>query len=293
MEWGLQSANSIAMGYEVAVTPVQLASAYAVFANGGRLIEPTLVKEVRTPDGAVRYHHQPRVVRQVVSNEVASTVREMLKEVVKSGTASDAEMETYVLAGKTGTPRGTVNGKYVTGRYNPNFVGLFPADDPQYVIVVRISNPSGSIYGGKTAAPVTKAVIEAAVASPRAVLDRGRLAATALPAISHPTSRPGLRVTTGAELAGETLSTNPPPAVAVEPVVVALPAVDPAPAPRTVPRQVPDIRGMSVRDAVRTLHRAGFHVGYSSASSVTRAPAATWPAAGSFVRQGTLVRLIP
>jgi cell division protein FtsI (penicillin-binding protein 3) len=281
------------MGYEVAVTPLQLASAYSAFANGGLLLEPTLLKEVRTPDGRVLYHHEPRTVRQVISPDVASTVRDMLKEVVKDGTASEADMDTYELAGKTGTPRGTINGKYVAGRYNPNFVGLFPADDPQYVIVVRISNPSGSIYGGKTAAPVTKSVIEAAIASPRAMLDRGRLEATAVRTRPMPTSRAALRVASGAEQAGETLATQPPAATVAEPVVVSLPLHASLEAPRAVPRSVPDVHGMSIRDAVRTLHKAGFHVGYSSGRSATRAPAATSPAAGALVRQGTLVRLIP
>jgi len=286
-DWGIQSANSIAMGYEVAVTPLQLAVAYAVFANGGRLMDPTLVKEVRTPDGTVQYRHSPRMVRQVIPEGVASTVRDMLREVVKGGTASDAEMDTYVLAGKTGTPRGTVDGKYVAGKYNPNFVGLFPADDPQYVIAVRISNPSTSIYGGKTAAPITKTIIEAALASPRTALDRGRLAASAKqPEAQEPRS---LRVASASERAGETLATTS--AIqAPEPVVFTLPATVQQAATAS-PRVVPDVRGMTTRDAVRTLHKAGFRVGYGG-HGVARQSAATLPAAGTVVRQGALVRLL-
>lgn len=295
-DWGLQSANSIAMGYEIAVTPLQLAVSYAVFANGGKLLEPTLVKEVRSPDGKVRYRHVARVVRQVISEPVALQVRGMLREVVKSGTAAGADIDTYVLAGKTGTPRGTVNGQYVTGRYNPNFVGLFPADDPQYVIVVRLSNPSGGYYGGKTAAPVTKAVIEAAVASPRAALDRGRLAASAIQPASRD-ANPSLSVSSAAQQAGETLSASaagtrlgalPPP----EPVVVKLPAESIGESPKAPARPVPNVRGMSVRDAVRTLHRAGFRVGYAGGKSVVHTPTTTVPAAGSIARPGSLVRLI-
>jgi beta-lactam-binding protein with PASTA domain len=76
-------------------------------------------------------------------------------------------------------------------------------------------------------------------------------------------------------------------------VVVVLPNSASPPPPKSAAAVVPDIRGMSVRDAVRTLHKAGFHVGYSTGRSATRAAAATLPAAGSVVRQGTLVRLIP
>jgi cell division protein FtsI (penicillin-binding protein 3) len=288
--WGKQSPASMAMGYEVAVTPLQLAVGYAVFANGGRLLEPTLVKEVRSPDGAVRYRHEPRVIRRVISEDVATGMREMLKEVVKSGTATEADIDTYILAGKTGTPRGMVDGRYVSGLYNPNFVGFFPADDPQYVIAVRISNPDGSYYGGKTAAPVTRAVIEAAVASPRAALDRRRLAAAKAP---EPATRgpARLEVASAAEQAGETLAPPVDTASVAEPVVVPLPAGPVARPAAAAPRVVPDVRGMSLRDAVRTLHSAGFRVGYSGRTN-GRISAATFPAAGSVVRQGSLIRIV-
>jgi cell division protein FtsI (penicillin-binding protein 3) len=294
-QWGQQSAASMSIGYEIAVTPLQLALGYAVFANGGHLLEPTLVKEVRSPDGSVQYRHKPRVVRRVISEDVAAGMREMLKEVVRSGTATEADIGEYVLAGKTGTPRGMVDGRYASGLYNPNFVSLFPADDPQFVIVVRLSNPNGSYYGGKTAAPVTRAIIEAAVASPRAALDRRRLAATRKEtapqpaAVQHVTQ---LEITNAAEQAGElrpldTAETTQPSA---EPVVVTLPAGSARPV-GGAPRVVPDVRGMSLRDAVRTLHSAGFRVGYSGRGG-GRISTATFPAAGSVVRQGSLIRLV-
>lgn len=293
--WHPQSPASIAMGYEVAVTPLQLAVGYAAFANGGKILEPTLVKEVRSSDGEVRYRHEPRLVRQAISPEVAAEMRGMLTEVVRSGTATDAGIDAYVFAGKTGTPRGMVDGSYVRGLYNPNFVGLFPADDPQYVIAVRISNPSGAYYGGKTAAPVTRAVIEAAVASPQAALDRRRLAASVRAEPTPPMAEPVLRVASQpAEAAPESLPRpRPAPveAAPIGPVVVSLPAVPPVAGPGD-PRPVPDVRGMSLRDAVRTLHNAGFRVTYNGGGSA-RSASTTSPAAGSVVRPGSLVRLIP
>jgi cell division protein FtsI (penicillin-binding protein 3) len=292
-QWGRQSAASMAIGYELSVTPLQLAVGYAVFANGGKLLEPTLVKEVRSPDGTVRYRHTPRVVRQVISEDVAAGVREMLKEVVENGTAKEVSLDDYVLAGKTGTPRGTVDGRYASGRYNPNFVALFPADDPQFVLAVRISNPNGSYYGAKTAAPVTRAIIEAAVASPRTALDRQRLAAVKHePASVRQAAQ--LEVADGAQQAGEATPVTPvdeAPANAPESVVVRLPAAAPARTVTGAPRVVPEVRGMSLRDAVRTLHNAGFRVGYSGRAG-SRVSTATFPAAGSVVRQGTLIRLV-
>jgi membrane peptidoglycan carboxypeptidase len=121
-------------------------------------------------------------VRRVVSKAVADKVRHILLDVVDEGTALKAAIDNYLLAGKTGTPRGTVRGRYIDGRYNPNFVGLFPGDNPQYVIVVKLTAPRSSIYAGQTAAPVTKAILEAALAARNAALDRTQLASSVRPA---------------------------------------------------------------------------------------------------------------
>src|SRR5262249_30146459 len=147
----------------------------------GELVEPALVKEILDPDGKVLYEHQRRVVRRVISKPVADKVRHMLLDVVDEGTALQAALDNYMLAGKTGTPRATVRGRYVEGRYNPNFVSLFPGDNPQYVVVVKMTAPQSSIFAAKTAAPVTKSILEAAVAARNAALDRAKLASSVLP----------------------------------------------------------------------------------------------------------------
>src|SRR6185503_8491967 len=90
-------------------------------------------------------------------------------------------VDNFSLAGKTGTPRSTVHGRYVACRYNPNFVGIFPADNPQYVIVVKMTAPQSSIYAAATAAPVTKVILQAAVAARDAALDRAKLASSVHP----------------------------------------------------------------------------------------------------------------
>jgi cell division protein FtsI (penicillin-binding protein 3) len=277
-EWSAQSANSMAMGYEVAVTPLQLAVAYAAIANGGELLEPSLVKRVVSPAGEVVYRHTRRAVRRVMSRPVADKVRRMLLGVVDDGTALKAALDNYVLAGKTGTPRATVRGRYVRGRYNPNFVALFPGDNPQYVIVVKLTAPQGSYFGATTAAPVTKAVLEAAIAARDAALDRTKLASSsvggrtaATPAIPPAPVGPD---TTDANRAAISF-------------VVTLPFVrEPAPrGPR--PRVVPDVHGLAVRDAVRSLHSAGFRVQLARGAG-----GGTSPVAGSMAPSGTLVRLL-
>jgi cell division protein FtsI (penicillin-binding protein 3) len=165
------------MGYEMAATPLQLAAAYGAVANGGLLLEPALVREVRAPDGTVRYRHAPRVVRRVMPPRVAGQVRAMLKSVVDSGTATGADLANFTVGGKSGTVRRIERGRgYAAGHYNAVFAGIFPVEDPQFVIVVKLENPSGVYYGGKIAAPVTKVVLEAALAARDAALDRAALA---------------------------------------------------------------------------------------------------------------------
>ena len=268
--WSNQSANSMAMGYEIAVTPLQLAAAYAAFANGGELIEPALVKEVTAPNGEVLYRHAPRIVRRVMSDTVADKVRHMLLDVVDEGTALQAALDNYLLAGKTGTPRGTVKGHYVAGRYNPNFVGLFPGDNPQYVDRRQADGAAGRIFAAETAAPVTKAILEAAIAARNAALDRGKLATSVAPRTTtvrttRASRRPHIRLRPRRRsprrdfgrrvpAAGDSGASAPP-----APLVITLP-LRPAPAPARVARPVPDVRGLGLRDAVRSLHNAGFRV---------------------------------
>jgi cell division protein FtsI (penicillin-binding protein 3) len=175
-QWSSQSPASLAMGYEVMVTPMQLAAAYAAIANGGELLQPALVKEIRSADGTVRYRHERRVVRRVMSVETARTMRLLLKSVVDGGTAEGTSLATFELAGKTGTAKVAEHGRYVKGAYKASFVGMFPADEPQIVILVKLDNPTKSIYGGKAAAPVTKTILEAAIAARDAALDRRGLA---------------------------------------------------------------------------------------------------------------------
>lgn len=300
--WSDQSAASLAIGYEIAATPLQLAVAYAAFANGGRLLEPSLVKEIRAPNGTVVYRHEPRVVRQVVPGDVADKVRAMLLNVVEHGTALQADISNYLLAGKTGTPRRNVRGRYAEMQYNPNFVGLFPGDAPQYVIVVKLTNPKGTFYGGTTAAPVTKVVLQAAIAARDAALDRDKLASSAIAAGSKATPAPlpetagRMTVVEQRAVAGESLHTAEPQRAAARDtpqdakvVVVSLPLA-PARATPEPPRPVPDVHGMSLRDAVRSLHSAGFRVQLARVSGV-REDASTSPASGTMAQPGTLVRL--
>jgi len=301
--WSATSAASMAMGYEVAVTPLQLAAAYATFANGGELIEPALVKEVIGPDGSVKYRHTPRVVRRVVSRATADKVRNMLLDVVDEGTALKAAIDNYRLAGKTGTPRATVHGHYASGRYNPNFVSLFPGDNPQYVMVVKLTAPQSSIFAAETAAPVTKAILEAAIAARDAALDRGKLASSEMPSKKDTARQPAVaQAGVPASSAPRAMESAAPVPIPVNsaayggsrvPFVITLPMQRQPPVPRVL-HVIPDVRGMTLRDAVRSLHSAGFRVQLTGVNGrgMGSGTAGTSPAAGEMAPTGTLVRLV-
>lgn len=305
-QWSKQTSASILMGYEIAVTPLQLVTAYAAIANGGELLEPHLVKEVRSSDGKVTYRAEPRSVRRVMSGEVARTVQQMLLNVVREGTATKADLATFDVAGKSGTARRTSqNVGYTAGNYTASFVGLFPGNDPQYVVLVKLDSPKGAHYaGGDIAAPVTKVVLRAALAARDAALDREDLAASEKSAITQSEGAGA----GGTMLAGEAKSSSRqdnkperPDRGSYDPnrnvsreeagegtssYVVELPASLKT-APVTIaPRAVPDVSGLSVREAVRALHNAGFRVRLLGSS-----PGGTSPAAGTLAAPGTIVQL--
>ena len=287
--WSRQTPASLAMGYEVSVTPLQLALAYAAIANGGELLEPVIVKEIRSPEGEVRFRYSRRVVRRVMPEDVARTVRKLLAGVVERGTAVEADLATYALAGKTGTPRRIVAGRYAPSQYNPNFAGIFPADAPQLVVVVKLSNPKGNFYGGATAAPMTKTIVQAALAARDAALDRSQLVVPGKP--SSPsvvqTGRPRTAVATArrAALASATPDTT------ARSVVLDLPPGPERLGASRPARSVPDVRGMSLRNAVRSLHVAGLRVQLARGAPSALSTSVTEPAPGVVVSAGSLVRL--
>lgn len=294
------SSASLSMGYEIAVTPLQLASAYSVLANGGELVQPQIVKEIRAVDGTLLYESKKRVVRRVFSEQTTDKVRELLKAVVESGTAIKADLASFALMGKTGTARRVEKGKgYVEGSYTASFVGVFPADRPQYVVLVKLDAPQRSIYGGDVAAPVSAVVLRAAIAARDAALDRSALASVERDVPLGAAKESAKAITSLPKDSARGLnspiatrsSTGSVPATSSEPTpqgtrLVALPYVKSAPKLDTSLRPVPDVTGFSTRAAVRALHEAGFRVTLGSSL-----PSPTVPVAGTLLPAGTVVKL--
>src|SRR6266850_839873 len=264
-EWTRPSAASLAMGYELSVTPIQVAMAYGALANDGLLLQPTLIREIRGASGGVRYRHRPEPVRRVVSRDVAVALRNLLRGVVERGTGIEAALTNFPVAAKTGTARRVVNGRYAAGEYTASFAALFPADQPQLVLVVKIDNPhKGSYFAAQTAAPVTRSMLEQALAARTVALDRARLSTAAPRAAAAPADDEGGLV----------------------PYVVPWP-YQPDSAGVGPRRAVPDVAGLGMREAVRTLHRRGFRVALRGWGVAEH----TWPAAGDSAAAGSMVTL--
>jgi len=249
-EWGRQSPASHAIGYEIGVTPLQITMAYAALANGGKLLEPRLVQEVRTVDGHTEEHGR-RVLRSVADPDVTEAIRDVLVEVVSTGTGTRAQMSTFQVAGKSGTSR--AYGPRGYQGYFASFVGFFPADDPQLVVYVKLDRPKGrTYYGGSLAAPVTLATLEAILAARGAPLDRRALLEVTRKAEDADVSNPF----------GFASRNEAPAGPAYWPDL-------PAPEPRLEAAStrdgegtllVPEVVGLSARVAIRRLHASGLRV---------------------------------
>lgn len=160
----IHTAN-VAFGQGIAVTPLQMAKAYSAVANGGNLMKPSIVKELREPSGVIVKKFDPIVVRRVVSVETARRVAEMLGGVVDEGTGKSASVEGYTVGGKTGSAqKASRSGRgYMEGKYIASFAGLIPISNPRIVMLVMVDEPKGSSFGAVVAAPVFQAVAKKAM----------------------------------------------------------------------------------------------------------------------------------
>jgi cell division protein FtsI (penicillin-binding protein 3) len=153
---------SVSMGYQIGVTPIQMITAASSVANGGHLLEPRVVRAFIKDGQRIDVPH--KVLRQTINGETAATLTDIMEQVVERGTAKAAQMDGYTVAGKTGTAAKLVNGRYQKSDYNASFVGFLPSRKPALAILVVIDSPHGRGYtGGVVSAPVFKRIAEAAV----------------------------------------------------------------------------------------------------------------------------------
>ena len=252
---------SVSMGYQVGVTPLQMAAAASVIANGGTLYEPHVVRA--TVKGGVRTPVPPKAVRRAILPETAATLTTIMESVVTEGTAKGARLVNYTVAGKTGTADKLVNGRYSPSQQNVSFIGFVPSRNPLMTVIVMIDSPRiGGDTGGAIAAPIFKHIADASL-----------------------------------RMLGVTPTINPQPPVLVarrsdSPVTTAAAPI--APAVVTMPPGMsdggglPDLRGMSAREALRELARLGLTARMEGAGVVVDQN----PAPGSLVEPGAGCTLV-
>jgi cell division protein FtsI (penicillin-binding protein 3) len=265
---------SVSMGYQIGVTPLQMAAAASAVANGGELLQPRVVRAV-VRDGR-RLPVPRKVVGRTTAPEIAAELTGIMEQVVERGTARAAQIPGYTIAGKTGTAAQVVNGHYSTSQWNASFVGFVPSRKPVFTLIVLIHSPHAKGHtGGVAAAPVFKRIAEAAL------------------------RQYGI---------GPSLNPVPPILIASAPkpeqpenVPVISSGQSPASAPTVTiavngdgEKLIPDLRGLSARDALRVLAQLGVTSRLNGTGVVTRqdplpgtpvergAPATLWLARGTF-----------
>ncbi len=151
---GLVTWANIGFGQGMTLTPLQLLNAYAAIVNGGFLLRPHLVKEIRKADGTLVKRFGREVIRQVISKKTSDTMRFMLRSAIANGSGKRADVPGYRVGGKTGTSQLVEGGAYSHSKMLSSFAGVAPADDPRMVGIITLREPQGEFFGGVIVAPV-------------------------------------------------------------------------------------------------------------------------------------------
>lgn len=253
-QWTESALASVSMGYQVAVTPLQVISAFSAIGNRGVYMEPRVVKAISDANG--RRVVTPKILRRVVSEETASTLTTIMEQVVERGTAKAAQIPGFTIAGKTGTAEKLINGRYSKTNNYASFAGFVPSRDPKLAILVMLDSPrTGGTSGGVAAAPAFRRIAEEALRY--------------------------LRV-------APTINAAPPVLMARSTPLHESSAVFVPVTNEIEPGKVPDVRGMSGREASQLLTKVGLKTRIEGRGFVVSQE----PLAGSPARPGSTCRLV-
>ncbi len=266
----VETANA-SFGQGVSVTTLQLALALGAIANGGRLLDPILVRRIVDARGAIVREWPTHVRREVVSESVAKTVAEMLTAVVEEGgTGVEAALEGFRVAGKTATAQKVdpATGQYSEQKYTASFMGFVPAERPRLVIVVTLDEPMIGHYGGDLAGPVFR-----------------RVAESSLRYLGVSPAHTQTRIST-VTASDDPVDRKTPPSTEVAALPNPAPREVGPPLPSTV--RVPDAMGMGARDALRALGAAGLVPVVEGTGRLVK----QIPPPGAGVPRGSSVRIV-
>ena len=271
-EWSRVTKPWLSIGYEVQVTPMQVAQAYAAFANDGVMMKPYLVDRVEDQRGNTIVQTRSEKIRRVFESETVEALKPIFEGVVSdSGTANEAKIEHLEIAGKTGTAQKYIDGRYQS-RYRASFVGFYPSEDPKYLTFILLDEPGLSFYGGFNAGPIFRNIAKRLISMDEELdlqpENDFELADYVTPDLTgYPVSQASdllgslqIRHTTegdGSRVAGQ----YPQPGDSIRPdqgMVLKLAGESELISENT--GRVPDVTGMSKRRAVHILREAGYHV---------------------------------
>ncbi len=260
---------TLSYGESSTVTPLQLATAYCVFANGGNLVTPTIVKAITNSDGNIIKENTTTTVRKVISEETSSRIRELLKGVVLYGTGSAAYVEGYSIAGKTSTSTDNA------GDHTLSFAGIAPADNPEIVVLVVLNIPASKDLTSKAASKTSGQIISRTleymgISREYTEKDVSRLQATsAVPNVVGSTYKAamdtllkkGFRIEAGdSTMTSETIVKFQWPAAATQLHSSGLIVLYPQAAPAEKMTAVPDFTGRNVSECLSLAAQSGLNI---------------------------------
>ena len=287
----------IGFGQSVAVTPIQMITAFSSVVNGGKLMKPYIVSAILDEDGGIVQRTAPQVVASPIRAETSQTMRELLEKVVREGGGKNAYIEGYRVGGKTGTAQVYIDGKVSSSVHIGSFIGFAPADAPRFAVLVIVNAADVPVdYGGTTAAPFARQIIEdtlnylgyekAGAAQEQRVeipdfqgwtLDEAVKRLRSL-GLKYETDGVGATVTAQMPAAGAMLTAGG---------QVMLYTAEQQTVTPDIMVCVPDVIGLSVVEASRALRARGFELEISGSGVAVRQS----PAYGAYAAQGSTVKV--
>lgn len=263
--WSEATLPWMSIGYEVQLTPLQMIAFYNAIANGGKLVKPRFVEKVSQLGKDIKYFPAEIISNQIAKESSIQKVKKMLEGVVLNGTGSSLKTGEYNIAGKTGTARMVVNGKYVE-QYKSSFCGYFPAEDPQFTCLVIIFNPtSGVYYGASVAGPVFREISDKVFVSLIASKDKPKIDS----AVSFQNKNAPQILSTDDAFRIKKYISIPEFSENENATFVNYSHGKMAPFnPSLKGGVVPNVRGMALKDAIAVIENAGYSISYEGVGKV-------------------------
>jgi len=287
--WDGYTLHSISFGQAISLTPIQLACAYSAVANGGKMMKPLIVDSFRDDEGKIIEQFEPSVLRTISTPSACDTLKSYIQSVVDDGTAKHIKMDYIRIGGKTGTAQKNLAGTrgYSGNKYTAVFVGMFPIEDPQMVIVVFYDEPAyGYHYGSMSSAPTFKKIVENILFMPDCQIlpynDRLMQTSLTMPKITGMTLQQAERTLNqygflykveGPDSASVVVDQFPKQGVYVDrnhPITLKIGKNSATPHVAIEPNAMPNLIGLSLREALKQAARSNVAIKINGSGTVKR-----------------------